>query len=140
MAKADGHIGQLLVAHAWEHGFIVFVLAMVSAEFMQLVKAWVLPVPFYKPLAFEIIVKVFEQFEVAAAGDTEQLQLAFCRGLSIAAALSNILFGTAGSLHHLIYCAVAVGGEKTLTEMLCQLVEDIAPLEEAQLSIHHRFL
>ena len=86
--------------------------------------------PFSDTFPFQIVVEVLKEFFIAATCHTKEFQFYFCRGLSVAAAFSDVLFGAACALYHLIYRAVTVFGQIFLAEYLCQLIEHIAALKE----------
>ena len=90
-------------------------------------------------MALEIVLIVFQQFEIASSGDAQEFQLRLCRRLSVATSLRNILFGAPGSLHHLIYRPVAIFRQIAVTEQLGKLIKHVALLIEPEFSKHYGF-
>ena len=100
---------------------------------MQLFEAGIDTTPFDEAFAFQIVKIVFEEFFVASASDAEEFQFDFRRGLSIAAAFGDVLFGAAGGCAALLSSfspplASSYGGcAATLPSLLASLLPLLHP-------------
>ena len=84
-------------------------------------------------MALQVILIVLAQLTDASPGHIEQFQFHLGAGLAILAAFHNVLFPAAGSLHHLVYSAVAIRWQETPTEDTRQLNKHIRLLVEVEI-------
>jgi hypothetical protein len=88
--------------------------------------------PKHKMMGIEIIVIVGPKFLKTAASHVQQFNFHFRAGLSVFAALYNILLARTRSLHHLVDSSIAVERKETLAKFYSQLIDGIALTVEVE--------
>ena len=112
---------------------------MLSAEVVERLRARVLAKPLLLIMEVDVVMIVFEQFEVAAPCYSQEFEFRLHRGLPIGASLGNVLLGASCCLHHLVHGTVASLRKETLAEGLGKMIQHLTTLIESN-SVNTTFL
>ena len=135
MAKRDEGIAKFLSSPFICINQIVVRLVVLLAKGEHCVIAWVRVCPAKKAACVQMIFIIFTQFLQRGTCYVEQFQFHFTGCTTIFNAFHDVLFARSSCLHHLIYGAVAIFGQKSTAEYIGELIDGIGLLIDKQFGV-----
>jgi len=132
--KRNAQVGQLLVVHALQGQGIVGPNPFASGILPHLLVARMVRIPLRQVAHPQIVLIVNKQLLQTGLGHIGELNFGLGGGSGGLVALGNVLFAAAGSLHHLVDGAVALG-EVVLGEIEGDVVDNLGNLIHPQVAV-----